>query len=342
MARQMIWQALGLALLLATPALAQTPPAPTIGPEKDVDGRPLPFGRQPRLAPDVPMGSGKHGAVMTTFDSLPAHVVYHPAQLAKAGKLPIVAWGNGACINAGNRFRYFLSEIASHGYLVLANGVMANPALEVGPQENPKVRAPGEPPPPPPPPPNPNAPQRAPGTTTPEQLIESINWAIAENARAGSPLQGRIDTAHVAVMGQSCGGVQTLKVASDPRITTLMTWNSGVGMIPNNPANPAAVLASIHTPIAFIHGEQAQDVAFPAGMANARAITGQPVFQAWQDGMTHLGTYGQKDGGFYGVIAVNWLDWRLKGRKAAAGMFAGKDCILCKDPSWHVFQNGLD
>ena len=336
--------ALALAsIVTATSAIAApVPPAPVIGPEKDVDGRPLPFGRQPRLPADTPSGSGRFKAVMATADTLPAHVIYHPANLAKAGTLPVVAWGNGACINAGNRFRYFLTEIASHGYLVLANGVMANPALEVGPQENPPVRPPGSPPLPPPPPRDPNAPQRAPGTTTPEQLIESINWAIAENARPGSPLFGRIDTSKVAVMGQSCGGVQTFKVASDPRITTLMIWNSGVRMIPNNPPNPEEVLASIHTPIALIHGDAQNDVAFYAGEANARAITKVPVFQASQDGMTHLGTYGQANGGFFGTLAVAWLDWQLKGKSAASRMFAGRDCTLCQDKSWHVFQARLD
>ena len=61
---------------------------------------------------------------MATDASLPAHVLYYPKDLKRAGKLPLVAFGNGACINAGNRFRYFLTEIASHGYLVAANGVM--------------------------------------------------------------------------------------------------------------------------------------------------------------------------------------------------------------------------
>ncbi len=334
--------AFGLAMLAATPAVAAPlPPAPVIGAEKDADGRPLPFGRQTRLPPETPAASGPHKAIMTTADGLPAHVIYHPANLAGAGKLPIVAWGNGACINAGNRFRYFLTEIASHGYLVLANGVMANPALEVGPQENPPVRPPGSPPPPPPPPRDPNAPQRAPGTTTPQQLIESIDWAIAENSRPGSPLFGRIDTAHVAVMGQSCGGVQAMRVAADPRISTMVIWNSGVGMIPGNPADPAAVLASVHTPIAFIHGDAQTDVAFYASEANARALAKVPVFQAWQNSMTHLGTYGQANGGFFGTLAVAWLDWQLKGSKVASRLFVGADCSLCQDQSWHVFQARL-
>lgn len=329
-------------LATAAPALAQVPPAPLLSKEVDSSGRPVPFGRAPRLAPETPLGSGPRKAIMAIDDSLPAHVLYYPANLKAAGKLPVVAWGNGACINAGNRFRIFLTEIASHGYLVAANGVMANPELEVGPQENPRVRGPNDPPPAPPPPRDPNAPQRAPGTTTAAQLTESLDWAAKANADPKSPFYGRLDLSKVAVMGQSCGGVQTLNVAGDPRIKTLMIWNSGVGMIPNNPPNPQAALDSIHTPVAFIHGEQAQDIAYPASVANAQALTKVPVFQAWQDGMTHIGTYGAPDGGFFGKLAVAWLDWQLKSDAKAAKMFKGADCTLCKAPSWHVTKKRID
>src|SRR4051812_45782326 len=147
---KMLMALVALALALpAVPAAAQVPPAPVLSKEVDSAGRPVPFGRAPRLAPETPLGTGRFKAVMATDAGLPAHVLYYPADLKKAGKLPVVAWGNGACINAGNRFRIFLTEIASHGYLVAANGVMANPELEVGPQENPRVRGPNDPPPPP-------------------------------------------------------------------------------------------------------------------------------------------------------------------------------------------------
>lgn len=329
-----------------TALLAQpVPPAPTLGAEKDADGRPLPFGRQPVRPFDQPLGSGPYKAIMATDATLPAHVLYFPKDMARAGKLPIVAFGNGACINAGNRFRYFLTEIASHGYLVAANGVIANDKLEVGPQENPAVRPPGSPPPPPP-----TAEQRAanarraPGTTTKEQLVEAIDWASRENERKGSPFYHRLDPSKVAVMGQSCGGVQALNVAGDPRITTLMIWSSGVGMIPNNPSDPAAVLGTVHTPVAYIHGDAQHDVAYYASVDNVQrlAARGVPVFGAWQDHMTHLGTYGQENGGFFGKIAVAWLDWRLKGNQAAAAMFRGPACILCTGPGWHVTKSGID
>jgi dienelactone hydrolase len=334
--------AAALAITTGTLALAQTPAAPVLKTDKDVDGRPLPFGRRPHQPNDTPLGSGPFKAVMADDPSLPAHTLYYPADLAKAGKLPVIAWGNGACINAGNRFRDFLTDIASHGYLAIANGPIAAVGLEVGPQENPAVRKPGEAPPPPPPQPAAGAGgnTRAPGTTTAQQLVEAIDWAAKENERQGSRFFHRLDLSKVAVMGQSCGGVQALSVASDPRITTMMIWSSGVGMIPNNPTDPDKALAAIHTPIAFIYGDQEHDIAYPAATMNAQRVK-VPAFGAWQTGMTHLGTYGQENGGYFAKIAEAWLGWRLKGDAAASKMFVGADCTLCRDPNWHVTQRGL-
>ena len=112
-------------------------------------------------------------------------------------------------------------------------------------------------------------------------------------------------------------------------------------MIPNNPANPAEVLGKIHTPIAYIFGDKDHDVAYYASVQNVGAIR-SPVFGAWQDQMTHLGTYGQRDGGFFGTIAVAWLDWQLKGDRRGAALFTGAKCVLCTAPSWHVTKRGMD
>lgn len=336
--------ALVVAVVAATSTLASpVPPAPALGPQKDADGRPLPFGREPVRPYDLPLGTGPDKAIMATDPTLPAHVLYYPKDLARAGKLPVIAFGEGGCINAGNRFRYFLTEIASHGYLIAANGVMANDKLEVGPQENPAIRPPGSPPPTPPTPAQQAANQRrAPGTTTSAQMTETIDWATREDNRPGSKFYHRLDT-KIAVMGQSCGGFQALDVAGDPRIATEIIWSSGAGLNQNSKVDPAAILGKVHTPMAYIYGDANHDVAYYSASDNVKRLAqrGIPVFGAWQDNMSHLGTYGQENGGFFAKVAVAWLDWRLKGRAAEASMFRGKNCTLCTAPSWHVTKSSI-
>ena len=75
----------------------------------------------PYVTPDTPQGAGPFPAIMEQSSRLPTHTVYRPKNLA-GQKLPIIAWGNGACVNVGNRFRYFLTEIASNGFMVIALG----------------------------------------------------------------------------------------------------------------------------------------------------------------------------------------------------------------------------
>ena len=205
---------------------------PTSTPALDRRGKPLPFGVQPYFKPDVPLGSGPYKAIMAQEDGLPDQVAYYPADLSRLGakKLPIVVWGNGACINAGNRFRQFLTEIASHGYLVISGGSMADKEFEVGPQENPVPRqaaAPqgqrGGPP--------AQDPANPPGRVTVPILKRAIDWALEQNASSASRFHGMLDPAHVVVMGQSCGGSLAVQLAvDDARVTGLGVWNSGAGL----------------------------------------------------------------------------------------------------------------
>src|SRR5690349_8853849 len=115
-----------LAIVLAALVVTLNAQKPTPTPLLDGRGLPLPFGVQPYFKPDVPLGSGPHKAVMSVEPGLSAHVVYAPADLSKFGtrKLPVVIWGNGSCLYAGNRYRSFLTEVASHGYVAIAGGPM--------------------------------------------------------------------------------------------------------------------------------------------------------------------------------------------------------------------------
>jgi hypothetical protein len=273
-------------------------------------------------------GTGPFPAMMEQEKGLPTHTVYRPKDLTKlhGQKLPIIAWGNGACVNNGTAFRNYLTEIASYGFLAIA----------IGPPQAPPAAGSGA------------AKQSGGGPATKSsQLIDAINWASGENGHKDSQYYGKIDTSEVAVMGQSCGGIQALAVAEDPRIKMIGIWNSGILNMPFAPGTPAMEdvrkeqLDKLHSPIFYITGDKS-DIAFENGMDDFKRITKVPALHAYKDGVGHGGTYNQPNGGEFAKIAVALLQWQLKGDKEAAKMFVGLNCGLCQDPRWHVSKKGFN
>ena len=320
---------------------------PTPTPALDRRGKPLPFGVQPYHLPDVPLGTGPFKAIMSQEKGLPEQVAYYPADLTKLGtrKLPIVTWGNGSCMYAGNRFRQYLTEIASHGYLVIAGGPLADKELEVGPQENPAGRqggagaaargtaAPG--------PATPD-PANPPGRVTVPILTHAVDWALEQNADAVSKFHNKLDTRHIVAMGQSCGGGLAVQQAvEDSRITALGVWNSGAGLGARS-GGAAIPLEKIKGPVLVITGSEKLDIAFASGKSTFERINHVPAFYGWRDDLQHIGTYGAANGGELGQIAWKWLDWTTRGDQAAARTFKGAACGLCQDPAWHVMKKRID
>lgn len=341
--------AAGLALSLLTPAFAEPPPV--LRQDKDEAGKPLPFGRPAYQPPSTPLGTGPFSAVMAEDPGLPDHTLYYPKDLAKTGKLPIVTWGNGACINAGNRFRIFLTEMASHGYLIISGGPIAAAKYEVGPQENPPVPAPGSPSAPPPSPPLPADPKPgdAIGRNTVPQLIAAIDWAVAENERPGSKFYHRLDVQAIGVAGQSCGGSLAAQVSADPRIKATILFSGAPRLGPTAPApgrlpapDPKAVLDAVHAPTLILAGDAEHDIAHAPSLEAAAYLKRVPVFAAWQSGLTHIGTYGAAHGGQLARLGWQWFDWRLKGDGTAAAVFRGQNCVLCGESSWHITKGRID
>jgi dienelactone hydrolase len=339
------------ALVFAAAVAAVAAQRPTPTPLLDGRGLPLPFGVQPYFKPDVPLGSGPYKAVMSGEKGLSAHVVYATADLGKLGarKLPVLIWGNGSCLYAGNRYRSFLTEVASHGYLAIAGGPMGAIELEVGPQSNPAVRQGGAP-----------AGGRgranqatataaqAAGAAAPPQgrvtvalLKEAIDWAVQQNSDAASRFHDKLDLTHIVSMGHSCGGGLAVQLAGeDPRVTGLGIWFSGAGLAGAR-GNDAASLLKIKGPILLITGEESLDIAYASGKTTFEAINHLPIFYGWQDGLQHIGTFGAKDGGDLGIIATAWLDWTTRNDQKAGAMFKGANCTLCKDPTWHVLRKKI-
>jgi dienelactone hydrolase len=293
-------------------------------------------------APRPTPGSGPYKAVMEMDTGLTDHTIYRPEDISALSgtKLPIVVWGNGACVDAGNAFQNFLTDIASYGYLVIALGPIVQ-------RDN--ARA-GQPPPAPPAVPviGPDTTQLPrnlpPAATHPSQMIDAIQWATAENERAGSKYYKHLDSRKIAVMGQSCGGVQAIEVAADARVTTAMIWNSGLFAQPSNMGGGKTLgksdLQSIHIPIAYISGD-AQDIAYNNANSDFDHFTKIAAFRAYERGVGHGGTYREPNGGEFSGIGVAWLDWQLKGDQRAARMFRGPDCGLCVNPKWVVRKKNI-
>ena len=298
-------------------------------------------------APPRPItGSGPYKAVMEMDPGLPGHTIYRPEDLSALNgmSLPLVVWGNGACVNAGNSFRNFLTDISSYGFLVVALGPIVDRPT-AGPLQPPAG----------PPQAAPQAIQQPtdttqlprnlpPAATHPSQMIDAIKWANAENDRADSKYHQHLKTGKIAVMGQSCGGVQAIEVAADPRVTTAMVWNSGLFAQPSNMGGGKVIgkkdLESIHVPMAYISGDST-DIAFNNANADFEYIKSIPLFRAWERGVGHGGTYNQPNGGEFAGIGVAWLNWQLKGDQRAAEMFRGPDCGLCVNPKWVVQTKNL-
>lgn len=330
-----------LALVSLTSLSAQKP-TPT--PLMDSRGLPLPFGVQPYFKPDVPLGSGPYKAIMATESALPEHVLYYPADIAQLGakKMPVVIWGNGSCLYAGNRYRQFLTEIASHGYLVITGGPMGDVEQEVGPQSNPVTRAQGaadarpaqanasnvQ-----------GAPQKR---VTVPILKQGIDWAVKQNTEAGSRFQNKLDLNWIVVMGHSCGGGLAVQLTTeDSRVNGLGIWYSGAGLAGAR-GNDAASLQKIKGPILILTGDEKNDIAYGSGKATFEAINHTPVFYMWQTDLQHIGTFGAKNAGENGVIAWNWLEWITRNDANSAKMFKGASCTLCKDASWHIQKKKID
>jgi dienelactone hydrolase len=293
--------------------------------------------------PDAPPPKNNPpGPYLVTIESdpsLPTHTIYRPTDLSSfKGKkaLPIISWGNGACANAGTLFQVFLTQIASHGYIAISIGPKDAPlpAFATGARPS-AATAPGA------------APAAAPALVAfskDEQIIDAIDWAVKENNRKGSAYYQHLDTNKIAVMGQSCGGLQTIAASSDPRVKTSVVWNSGT--FPEDGKSPGAnlsgarkaSLAKFHAPVAYFNGGPA-DIAYTNSEDDFKRIT-VPVFKGSMN-VGHGGTYRHPGGGWFGEVGVAWLDWQLKGDKQAAKYFDGKDCMLCTNPLWTIEKKNM-
>jgi len=276
----------------------------------------------------LPM-EGPYEVISDSAFGSPDLVIFRPADLGafpQRDTLPVMAWGNGSCAKNSDRYMGFLTTIASHGFLVLATALVEGerlppPAIILGRDGVARVQVP------------------------PATLSAALDWAETEAVRDGSPLQGKIATDRMAVMGQSCGGWLAIALGADPRVDTIGVFNAGVPAAwPDARQSPLPImkaLADLHGPALFVNGGET-DPAMAESAANFEAIDRVPAFYGARRGAGHRGTISHPGGGEFANVASKWLQWTLKGDQKAAAMFVGEVCGLCTDPNWEVRSKRLE
>lgn len=255
-------------------------------------------------------GSGRHKAVAVREKSLPDFVVYRPMNMDAAmtvgrpgmfgtgqvnrEKLPVLIFCNGGCMDTSIGYENMLSEIASHGYVVVAIGELQMLA------------------------------QHEKDRHTPSTMVQkALDWVCQQAADPASPYYNKLDVEKIAAAGHSCGGAQVLANAADRRLKTYLILNAGMGKMTMADAS-AKSLKNLHGPILYLVGGTS-DVAWQNAQMDYKAIKKVPVVLADNTRSGHGGTYEQPAGGANARMVLAWLDWQLKGKQENEKLFIGGD-----------------
>ena len=255
-------------------------------------------------------GSGKFTAVALKEKSLPGYVVYRPLNLKQAaqqeGKLPILVFANGGCMDTSIGYERMLTEIASRGYVVVAIGEMQ--VYRFDRKEN---------------------------STPSSMLADAMDWIVAQAADPISDYYQMVDVDKIAAAGHSCGGAQVLFNAKDERLKTYLILNAGMGPMEMAGASKKN-LKQLHAPIIYMTGGEG-DVAYHNAEMDFGSI--KKVYAVWADNPKagHGGTYEQPFGGSFATMAIDWLDLWLKNATQKAINFQGTDTSVY--PDWTVKNN---
>ena len=248
----------------------------------------------------------KYEVIIESENSAPGYSVYRPANLKEAAAdnlLPVLVFGNGGCARVSAGYRPLLSTIASNGYIVFAIGT----AEETEEQQYHSDHQ-GE-----------------------DFMVDAIDWICRESAKPESIYYHIVDTDNVALAGHSCGGAQAMRASYDPRVSTTIMLNSGMGNMTMAGAS-AANIEELHASILYLIGGP-EDVAYPNANLDFEKITNVPVVCA-NIPVGHGGTYGEPEGGVLGKAMLQWMNWTMKGIREDSRFFSDSEWRKANSPEW--------
>ncbi|KAF2397178.1 hypothetical protein EJ06DRAFT_461085, partial [Trichodelitschia bisporula] len=265
-----------------------------------------------KLSPEelVHPGTGPYPAHYTTDPSLPDKTIYAPMTPPPASvKMPVIVWGEGGCFKTGTFYAPFLIELASHGYVILANGPPTGSPPTTMADMGKLMQTP---------------------QTKVSDLLDSIDWVV----KGGGKKFGSLDLERIATAGQSCGGTEALSAAyKNDKVKLTFLVNSGTL---NAEARPW--LREFKYPVGIFNGGP-KDIAYANGVADYEVLQ-LPAFMANLD-TGHGGTLFAKNGGKFGKAVSSFLEWTFRGDQ--------KSKAICLDPkapgslvseNWNVSAKG--
>ena len=210
-----------------------------------------------------------------------------------AASTPIVLWANGRD-QAPARYATMLDQLASRGFVVAAA----------------------------------NAPRSGAGA----EPLACLDYLTAENGKAGSPYQGKLDLAKVGAAGHSMGGGSILMAGKDARIKAtapIMPYTApGLGFV-------AGTQGEQKGPMLILSGS-ADTTAAPA--THQKPVfdgANVPVVWATLAGAVHAAP-AVNDSGELRPVVIAWFMAKLKNDVRSNALFAGPACGLCSANGWTV------
>lgn len=226
-------------------------------------------------------------------------------------------WGNGACSSNGTYFRRSLFELASHGVRLPSPQARTREITKLTGRPEKQFFAIAN-----------GAPTGGGGQTTSALQKASLKW-ISENAGKGK--YANVDGTRIAVAGQSCGGLETYDVWSDPAVSVVGIFNSGE-------FGTSVKSTKITKPVFFFLGGST-DIAYANGERDYKNLPKETP--KWKGNLPvgHMATWSTKNGGKFGIAEWKWLDWTLKGNKESGEFFTGKGA---EADGWSVEKANMD
>jgi pimeloyl-ACP methyl ester carboxylesterase len=217
------------------------------------------------------------------------YTLYRPARLDAGKKYPVITWGNGTCAQP-RLYVELLTHLASHGFIVVAtNWRWVGSGVE---------------------------------------MQRGLDFLLAENADAQSPLFGKVETAMLGASGHSQGSAAAVAVGADPRI---------VATVPIQGAGAPGV-AALQGPTFLIAGEL-DTLVTPATIDTAFQAATVPAVYGTSLGQDHL-MPGRDPTPILKAVTA-WFRTHLAADQQARALFYGEACGLCSDSGWQIERRNL-